>query len=101
MCADRLAPTAYLAPCGADAAADVTVDIAADAAADAAADDDDALDGFGRERDEAPDEAQLGGGHAPREDGEASGGPPALDKKVVQQFPNGPDRILAKDPTVP
>ena len=36
-----------------------------------------------------------------RDLGEASGGPPALDKKVVQQFANGLDRILAKVPTVP
>jgi len=36
-----------------------------------------------------------------RDLGEASGGPPALDKRVVQQFANGLDRILAKVPTIP
>ena len=34
-----------------------------------------------------------------RDLGQASGGPPALDKKVVQQFANGLDRILAKVPS--
>ena len=35
-----------------------------------------------------------------RDLGQASGGPPALDKKVVQKFANGLDRILAKIPTL-
>ena len=34
-----------------------------------------------------------------RDIGQASGGPPALDKKAVQHFANGLDRILAKVPT--
>ena len=34
-----------------------------------------------------------------RDLGQSSGGPPALDKKVVQKFANGLDRILAKIPT--
>ena len=36
-----------------------------------------------------------------RDLGHASGGPPALDKKVVQQFANGLDRILAKVQATP
>ena len=36
-----------------------------------------------------------------RDLGQSSGGPPALDKKIVQKFANGLDRILARVPSKP